>query len=98
MENKPIIAVLDNDRIQHFILEKTFRACHVEARIKNFYLVEQLTAHLIANFNNTAELPDLILMEIYLPMEDGWFFPGEFITNEEYVDQIPSRTGGFKFD
>ncbi len=43
-------------------------------RIQQFFNGSEAINHLISNSNNTNELPDIIFLDINMPVSDGWMF------------------------
>ncbi|WP_395064559.1 response regulator [Flavobacterium sp.] len=71
------IFVVDDDLVYHFIIKKLFSKCNLD--VKTSYFFNGLEA--IDDLKNKVEtdnVPDLILLDINMPVYDGWQFLEEF--------------------
>jgi len=71
------IFVVDDDLVYHFIIKKLFSKCNID--VKTSYFFNGLEA--ISDLKNKVEtesVPDLILLDINMPVYDGWQFLDEF--------------------
>jgi CheY-like chemotaxis protein len=71
------IFVVDDDLVYHFIIKKLFSKCNIDVKTKYFF--NGLEA--IDELKERVELdnvPDLILLDINMPVYDGWQFLDEF--------------------
>ena len=71
------IFVVDDDLVYHFIIKKLFTKCNINVKTKYFFngleAIDELKEK--AEFEN---VPDLILLDINMPVYDGWQFLDEF--------------------
>lgn len=71
------IFVVDDDLVYHFIIKKLFSKCNIDVSASYFF--NGLEA--IDDLKNKVEsenIPDLILLDINMPVYDGWQFLEEF--------------------
>jgi two-component system chemotaxis response regulator CheY len=73
------IFVIDDDMVYHFIVKKLFSKCNVTANTSYFFngldAIENLKERIE---NRNDEIPDLILLDINMPVYDGWQFLEEY--------------------
>ncbi len=91
------VFVVDDDKIHHFIIKKLLENNNIA--IEPFFFENGLDAinDLKVKINNGVILPDLILLDINMPILDGWQFLEEFIglktkTVEDIVIHIISSS------
>lgn len=70
--------VIDDDKIYHFLLKNLFRQNNIEATPVFFSNGQDAIDHIKASKNNPAELPELILLDVNMPIMDGWQFLEEY--------------------
>lgn len=71
----PTVMVLDQDEIFHFIVNKVLNRDGLNSKVINFTSVTSAVSYLLENAEEEAELPELILLELYFHSDqDGWVF------------------------
>ncbi len=74
-----MIFVIDDDPIHQKIVEIKFRKRGYTGIIKNFLEAEEALALLIEKSNSPDDIPDTILLDINMPVMDGWDFLNEYL-------------------
>ena len=73
------IFVVDDDMVYHFIVKKLFSKCNVSAKTSYFFNGLDAIENLKEKVENQKdEIPDLILLDINMPVYDGWQFLEEY--------------------
>lgn len=73
------ICIVDDDDVYKFTVVRTLESLDLKKKIKVFSDGEQAYSFLISNLNNNEELPDVILLDINMPIMDGFQFMQEYI-------------------
>lgn len=80
MENspQPVIAVVDDDTVYQFTASRTLKATKLTDQILQFPNGQEALEFLTSNSSDPAKLPDIIFLDINMPVTDGWMFLDEF--------------------
>ncbi len=77
--SKPfIICIIDDDAIYQFTITKTLEHLQLAKKILVFSDGEEAIQFLVANSANSENIPDLIFLDINMPVMDGWQFLEEY--------------------
>jgi CheY-like chemotaxis protein len=79
MQNKIQIAVIDDDKIFQLITNKTLHTIEQVGRVWQFYNGEEALIYLQDHAAQADELPDIILLDINMPVVDGWTFLKDYL-------------------
>lgn len=79
--------VIDDDKIYHFLLKSLLKQNGIEAK-STFFCNGQDAIDFIKQNNDDENLPDLILLDVNMPIMNGWQFLEEFV---KLVPQLPKR-------
>lgn len=74
MQNKIQIAIVDDDKIFQLITNKTLNTIEQVGQIWQFYNGEEALVYLQDHAAQPELLPDIILLDINMPVVDGWTF------------------------
>jgi CheY-like chemotaxis protein len=78
--NKPfIICIVDDDNIYQFTTTRTIQTHKLAKKILIFSDGEEALNFLIDNIGNSETLPDIIFLDINMPIMDGWQFLEEYV-------------------
>jgi len=78
MDPVDTVALVDDDEIFRFLTEKIIKLTHLAKQVKFFCNGEEAINFLKANSDKPQLLPDLILLDLNMPVMNGWQFIGEF--------------------
>lgn len=73
------VFVIDDDDIYQFTTGVTLKSIPSVKSIKNFYDGAEAMDHILEHLNDESQLPDLVLLDINMPVMDGFQFMEEFI-------------------
>lgn len=73
------VFVIDDDDIYQFTTGVTLKSIPSVKSIKNFYDGAEAMDHILEHLNDQSQLPDLVLLDINMPVMDGFQFMEEFI-------------------
>jgi CheY-like chemotaxis protein len=78
--SKPfIICVIDDDEVYQFTVTRTIEVQKLAKKILVFSDGEQAIQFLVDNVANNENVPDVIFLDINMPIMDGWQFLEEFV-------------------
>jgi two-component system, chemotaxis family, chemotaxis protein CheY len=82
------VLVIDDDPIFQYIAEKIFKKTNLFEETACFLDANSALEYLVQNKDNPDVLPDIILLDIYMPALNGW----EFINRYEQIsDSLGKR-------
>ena len=73
------ICIIDDDDIYQFIVKKTIHKLNIFGEISSYLNGRDAIESFKKNIASNIELPDIILLDINLPVIDGWQFMDEFV-------------------
>jgi CheY-like chemotaxis protein len=80
--------VIDDDKIYHFLLKNLLKQHGIQVHSTFFSNGQDAIEHIIQN-NTVTVLPDLILLDVNMPIMNGWQFLDEFIKFEKNLMKQP---------
>jgi CheY-like chemotaxis protein len=78
--SKPfIICIIDDDDVYQFTVTRTIEKHKLAKKILVFSDGEEAVQFLIDNISKNENLPDVIFLDINMPIMDGWQFLEEYV-------------------
>ncbi len=81
------IFLVDDDKVFVFLTKKTIREADSTAEIKVFEDGELILNYLKGAVDNPALLPDIIFLDLSMPVMDGWKFLEAFLLLEPKIEK-----------
>lgn len=78
MPNIRSVCIIDDDNIYRFTTQKYIEMLELAERIITFADGEEAIEFFRSNISKGSSLPDLILLDINMPIMDGWDFMEEY--------------------
>lgn len=79
MKIDKILCLVDDDDIYQYTFIKNLQDANLSRDILLFSDGEMALEHMEQNLTNIDELPDIIFLDINMPVMDGWEFLEEFV-------------------
>ncbi|MBY0434977.1 MAG: response regulator [Cyclobacteriaceae bacterium] len=74
---QPVVAVIDDDSVYQFTTSRTLKATKLTEQILQFLNGDEALKFLFSHQEDKL-LPDIIFLDINMPITDGWMFLEEF--------------------
>ena len=75
---KPILCFVDNDEVYLFLMRKMIEKKYKGSKMLEFYNGLEAIEFIKENIHDTPLLPDIIFLDINMPVMDGWEFIESF--------------------
>ncbi len=72
------ICLIDDDRIYQFTAKKIIESTGFTQGLLSFYNGQEAIEYFNNHANDLSKLPDIIFLDINMPIKDGWQFLEEF--------------------
>lgn len=87
-ENMTIVALVDDDDIFQMITAKTISSLHKTKQILQFMAGGDALNYIQTHMAEKEMLPDVILLDLNMPVIDGWMFLEEFAKVKERLAKV----------
>lgn len=79
MEKINVTCVIDDDAVYNFTVKRAFDTAHFTKRLLMFPNGQMALDYFETHAEETEKLPDLVLLDLNMPVLDGWQFLERFI-------------------
>ena len=79
------LAIIDDDDIYQYGVKRTLSATQLVHNIITFSDGQEALDFFAANFDNAEALPDLVFLDLNMPIVDGWQFLERYVTLKEKI-------------
>ncbi len=87
MEQVKNILIIDDDNVYRYTTEKYLKLLKLSKEVTVYSDAEEALGYLEANLNNKNIFPEIILLDVNMPILDGWQFIAEFQKLKGQLDQ-----------
>jgi CheY-like chemotaxis protein len=85
---EPVVALVDDDKVFQLIASRTIKATQLTDKILQFTNGMEAIEYLQINAENADVLPDVLFLDINMPIVDGWMFMEDYINLKHRVKKI----------
>jgi CheY-like chemotaxis protein len=85
IRKKPLIGIIDDDKIYQFMLHKIIDDNKLAERVVPFFDGEKAIQYLRDNYASIENIPDILFLDVNMPIMDGWQFMEEFASIKEKI-------------
>jgi CheY-like chemotaxis protein len=89
MNHSVIICLVDDDEVYQFCMKKIIENLNTKQirKILGFSDGEEALGFMSQNAGNNSELPNVILLDINMPIMDGWQFMEEYVKLKPKIEK-----------
>ena len=87
MRNKETICLIDDDEVSQFVSKRIILSINPNIQISSYLNGEQALNSFKEIVASKQQLPDIILLDINMPVMDGWQFMDEFNKLKSQINQ-----------
>ena len=77
--HEPLVALVDDDKVFQLIATKSISATHLTRNILQFSNGLDAIEYIQSHLRDEPALPDVIFLDINMPIIDGWMFMEDYI-------------------
>ena len=81
------VAIIDDDDIYQYASKKIIDSTNRVKNIQTFSDGQEAIDFFHDNLDNSARLPDLIFLDLHMPIKDGWQFLEEFNAIKQKINK-----------
>ena len=73
------VCIIDDDKIYRFTTEKYIQMLRLASKVMTYGDGEEAIGYLKENHHDPEKLPDIIFLDLNMPIMDGWDFIEEYV-------------------
>ncbi|RZK75263.1 MAG: response regulator [Pedobacter sp.] len=81
--------VVDDDKIYHFLFKNLLKQNNIDVTTTFFHNGYEAIEHIKQNTSSDSSLPDLILLDVNMPIMNGWQFLEEYAKMRKELVKVP---------
>jgi CheY-like chemotaxis protein len=85
IRKKPLIGIIDDDKIYQFMLDKIINDNELAERVVPFFDGEKAIQYLRDNYAKIENIPDILFLDVNMPIMDGWQFMEEYASIQSNI-------------
>ena len=87
--NQPfILCFIDDDEVYHYTVTRSLKSLGLTKKVLVFSDGEQAMWFLVDNIANNENLPDVIFLDLNMPVMDGWQFLNEYVKLKPRIGKV----------
>ncbi len=86
--SNPVIALVDDDKIFQLIASRSIKATQFSGKILQFNNGSEAIQYLEEHADDQNALPDLLFLDINMPLVDGWMFMEDYISLKSRINKM----------
>lgn len=90
MPDHPTICLIDDDSVLHFLVENLVKINHYSLDMIGFKNGKEGIDYLTSYSNEPDKIPDIIILDINMPIMDGWDFLDEYKKIKNTLSKNPA--------
>ena len=87
MEKNKIICLIDDEEIVQFIVKTIVKKLNINVNLSSYFSGTEALNSFKQLLGSVDELPDIILLDINMPVMNGWQFLEEFIKLQSQINK-----------
>lgn len=81
--------VADDDELVHMLIKRIVSKGNFDVELESFFDGKEILEQLLRIKDRVELLPDLVILDINMPMYDGWYMMEEFVNlNPEVKEKV----------
>ncbi len=87
--NLPIVCIIDDDKLYQFTIQKAIEKTGKASQTISFPNGLEAISFLKNHLSKVDKIPDIILLDVNMPVMNGWQFLNEYLSLENQIAKKP---------